>query len=139
VDNAGNRTSKTDQLAGVTSNYAYDAIYQLTQVTKAAATTETYTYDPVGNHLSSLGASPYSYNVSNALTSTPSTTYAYDANGNTVSKTDAGGATAYAWDYENRLTSVTLPGTAGTVLFKYDTFGRRIYKSSSSGRVAQAQ
>lgn len=31
------------------------------------------------------------------------------------------------------MTSVTLPGTGGTVSFKYDTFGRRIYKSSSSG------
>jgi len=51
VDNAGNRTSKTDQLANVTSNYTYDPIYELTQVTQAA-TTESYTYDPVGNRLS---------------------------------------------------------------------------------------
>src|SRR5207245_10856563 len=41
--------------------------------------------------------------------------------------------TTYAWDYENRMTSVTLPGSGGTVTFKYDPFGRRIYKSSSSG------
>ncbi len=27
---------------------------------------------------------------------------------------------------------MTLPGTSGTVAFKYDPFGRRIYKSSSS-------
>jgi RHS repeat-associated protein len=40
--------------------------------------------------------------------------------------------TTFAWDYENRLTSVTLPGSGGTVSFKYDPFGRRIYKSSSS-------
>jgi RHS repeat-associated protein len=30
------------------------------------------------------------------------------------------------------MTSVTLPGSGGTVSFKYDPFGRRIYKSSSS-------
>jgi YD repeat-containing protein len=41
--------------------------------------------------------------------------------------------TQYVWDYENRPTSVTLPGSGGTVSFKYDPFGRRIYKSSSSG------
>jgi len=41
--------------------------------------------------------------------------------------------TSFAWDFENRLTSVTLPGSGGTVSFKYDPFGRRIYKSSSSG------
>src|SRR5207253_5300819 len=86
VDNAGNRTSKTDQLAGVTSNYTYDPIYELTQVTQAATTTESYTYDPVGNRLSSLGVSPYSVNTSNELTSTPSTTYTYDSNGNTLTK-----------------------------------------------------
>ena len=41
--------------------------------------------------------------------------------------------TTYAWDFENWLTRVTLPGTGGTVSLKYDPFGRRIYKSSSSG------
>src|SRR4030088_1668906 len=33
-------------------------------------------------------------------------------------------ATSYTWDFENRLTSVILPGTGGTVSFKYDPFGR---------------
>jgi RHS repeat-associated protein len=50
---------------------------------------------------------------------------AIDANGNTLS--DASGK-SYSWDFENRLTSVVVPGT-GTVAFKYDPFGRRIYKS----------
>ncbi len=68
------------------------------------------TYDPVGNRLSSLGVSPYNYNVSNALTSKPGVTYTYDNNGNTLTKTDGSGTTTYAWDFENRLTSVTLPG-----------------------------
>ena len=54
--------------------------------------------------------------------------YAYDANGNTLS--DASGK-SYTWDFENRLTQVVVPGT-GTVAFKYDPFGRRIYKSSPS-------
>ncbi|MGC0776957.1 MAG: RHS repeat-associated core domain-containing protein [Candidatus Acidiferrum sp.] len=56
-----------------------------------------------------------------------------DANGNTLTKTDSTGITAYTWDFENRLTSVILPGSGGTVTFKYDPFGRRIYKSSSVG------
>jgi len=59
--------------------------------------------------------------------------YTYDSNGNTLTKTDSTGTTSYAWDFENRLTSVTLPGSGGTVSFKYDPFGRRIYKSSPSG------
>src|SRR5262249_33122936 len=54
-------------------------------------------------------------------------------NGNTQTKVDSTGTTNYTWDYENRLTSVMLPGSGGTVSFKYDPFGRRIYKSSSAG------
>jgi len=133
VDNAGNRRSKTDQLAAVTSNYTYDPIYELTQVTQGVNTTESYTYDPVGNRLSSLGVSPYSNNASNELTSIPGTTYTYDNNGNTLTKVVGSNTTSYTWDFENRLSSVTLPGSGGTVSFKYDPFGRRIYKSSSNG------
>jgi len=133
VDNAGNRTSRTPQPSGTASNYGYDALYELTSVTQSSTTTESYTYDPVGNRLSSLGVSPYSYNASNQLTSTPNTTYTYDSNGNSATKVDSTGTTQYFWDFENRLKSVTLPGSGGTVSFKYDPFGRRIYKSSSAG------
>jgi YD repeat-containing protein len=113
VDASGNRTSKTDQMAGVTANYSYDALYELKQVTQAANTTENYTYDPVGNRLSSLTAATMSYNSSNELTATPSTTYTYDANGNTTSKTDSTGTTNYTWDFENRLTSYSTLLTGG--------------------------
>jgi hypothetical protein len=57
---------------------------------------------------------------------------AHDANGNTQTKVVGSNTTTYAWDFENRLTSVMLPGMGGTVSFKYDPFGRRIYKSSST-------
>jgi RHS repeat-associated protein len=132
-DAAGNRTSKTNQLNNVTEGYTYDPLYQLTQVAQGATTTESYSYDAVGNRLSSLGVSPYAYNPSNQLNSTPAARYAYDNNGNTVSKTDTGGTTQYTWDFENRLAQVVLPGTGGTVGFKYDPFGRRIQKSSALG------
>src|ERR1700728_4407446 len=53
---------------------------------------------------------------------------AYDANGNTLS--DASGK-SYTWDFENRLMQAVVPGTnGGTTTFKYDPFGRRIYKQS---------
>ena len=56
-----------------------------------------------------------------------------DSSGNTITSVTGTNTTTYAWDFENRLSSVTLPGTGGTVSFKYDPSGRRIYKSSSSG------
>lgn len=133
VDAAGNRTSKGDLQAGVTSNYTYDAIYELTKTMQGASTTEMYSFDPVGNRTSSLGVSSYTTNIANELTATSNATYTYDSNGNTLTKTDGTGTTTYAWDFENRLTSVALPGSGGTVSFKYDPFGRRIYKNSTSG------
>jgi len=133
VDPAGNRTAKTDMYANVTSNYAYDPLYELTQVTQATNTTESYSYDSVGNRLSSLGVSPYSVNSSNELTSTPSATYTYDNNGNTLTKVTSAGPTTYGWDYENRLTSLTLPGTGGTLAFKYDALGDRVQKVFTQG------
>ena len=132
VDNAGNRTAKTDQRLAVTSNYTYDAIYELTKVMQGTNTTENYTFDSVGNRLTDLSGS-YSNNSSNEMTASPSATYTYDSNGNTLTKVVGSNTTSFAWDYENRLSSVTLPGSGGTVSFKYDPFGRRIYKSSSNG------
>jgi RHS repeat-associated protein len=131
-DNAGNRTAKTNYLNSVTENYIYDPLYQLTQVTQGTTTPESYSYDAVGNRLSSLGMSPYTYNSSNELTSTPAATFTYDGNGNTLTKADSSGTTTYNWDFENRLASVALPNSGGTVAFKYDPRGRRIQKSSST-------
>src|SRR5205823_13637211 len=74
-----------------------------------------------------------SYNSSSQLTSDSAAAYTYDNNGNTLTKTASNGTTTYNWDFENRLTSVVLPGSGGTVTFKYDPFGRRIQKSSASG------
>jgi len=97
----------------VATSYAYDSIYQLLSATQGATTTESYVYDPVGNRTASLGVSSYSTNSSNELTAMTGATFTYDSNGNTLTKTDSTGTTTYAWDYENRLTSVTLAGWPG--------------------------
>jgi YD repeat-containing protein len=82
-DDAGNRQTRTDQRTGTSLAYGYDNIHQLLSAMQGATTTESYTYDIVGNRLSSLGVSPYTYNSSNELTSLPTGSYTYDTNGNT--------------------------------------------------------
>ena len=129
-DLAGNRTSKTNQLNSTVSNYGYDNIYQLTGVTQGATNTEAYTFDPVGNRLSSLAAPSYTINNSNEVTAAGSSSYTYDNNGNTLTKTDGTGTTTFTWDFENHLTSVHPPSQT-TVTFKYDPFGKRIQKGGS--------
>ncbi len=99
---------------------------------QANNTTESYSYDPVGNRTASLGVSSYTTNASNEMTANSNASYTYDSNGNTLTKTVGSNTTSYTWDFENRLTSVTLPGSGGTVTFSYDPFGRRIEKSSSA-------
>ena len=132
-DAAGNRTAKSALPANATYTYSYDPIYELTQAlqTSTGKATEKYTYDPVGNRLSQPGV-PYTYNSSNEMLTREGVPYTYDANGSTLSKTNGSGTTSYTWDYENRLTSLTVPGT-GTVSFAYDPFGRRIENVSPSG------
>ncbi|NUN23999.1 MAG: RHS repeat protein [Candidatus Jettenia caeni] len=103
IDAAGNRTSRIPLPSSATTNYAYDNLYQLVTATQNASTVESYSYDGVGNRLSSIGLSSYIYNSSNELTSTPDTIYAYDNNGNLLSESNANGtASNYVWDQENR-------------------------------------
>ncbi len=54
----------------MTSNYTYDQIYELTQAMQGTSTTESYSYDPVGNRTSSLGIPSYTVNSSNELAAT---------------------------------------------------------------------
>ena len=85
-DPAGNRTAKTNDLNAITSSYTYDPLYELTQVTQGASTTETYSYDFVGNRLSSSGVPTYNYNlVERVDIEFVRQGYTYDANGNTLS------------------------------------------------------
>ena len=143
-DAAGNRTSKTavqesnGNPVSVLSQYSYDNIYELTQAVVNGSAAEGYTYDAVGNRQTSVGPTTYNYNSSNELTSDSTATFTYDGNGNTTSKTTSAGTTNYSWDFENRLTQVTLPGQGGIVYFKYDPFGRRVYKSSTAGTTIYA-
>jgi len=130
-DSAGNRTSRTAMPVNLTTNYSYDPAYQLLTAKQGATTKESYTYDAVGNRTYQPGA-PYTYNSSNEMLTREGVPYSYDSNGNVLSKTNGSGTTSYAWDFENRLSSVTLPG-GGVVSFQYDPLGRRIRKVSPAG------
>jgi RHS repeat-associated protein len=114
---------------GTTDPCLYDALYRLTSKTYPDQTSVEYAYDLAGKvQQVSDPTGTYNYNTSNELTSNSNGSYSYDANGNTLGD----GSKTYTWDFENRLTSVTVPGT-GTTTFRYDPFGRRIQKSGPLG------
>jgi YD repeat-containing protein len=113
-------------------NYTYDSPNRLTAATHPNQTNESYTFDDVGNRTASHQGSSYSYQAFNRLVTANSDTYAYNANGNLVSKTDASGSWSYTWDYENRLKQASKSGGV-TVTFAYDALGRRVQNTSSAG------
>ena len=73
-DKAENRKTRTDKRLNSTLTYAYDNIYQLQTAKQGSTTKESYTYDIVGNRLTSqIGTQPvttYMPNTSNELMST---------------------------------------------------------------------
>ncbi|MBI3119385.1 MAG: RHS repeat protein, partial [Candidatus Hydrogenedentes bacterium] len=71
-----------------------------------------------------------------ALPLTPvSTLFAYDGNGNMISRIDGNGATTtFAYDALNRLTSINYPGGASPdVTFTYDVNGNRTSMTDATG------
>jgi RHS repeat-associated protein len=127
-DKVGNRTSMTD-LSG-THTYGYDQLYRLISAThpQPANPAELYTFDPVGNRLSSAQHPSWSYDANNRLLSFNGKSFAYDNNGNMISRTDQAGTTTNQYDTENRLVGINKPD--GTVVaYRYDPFGKRIEKN----------
>jgi len=129
-DNA-NRISQMTDIGGAHA-YSYDSIDRLTSATYPGTTSESYTYDAVGNRTASHISASYTYQPFNKVTNAGGVTFTYDNNGNLLTKVSGTDTTQYAWDFENRLTQVTLPN--GTVVnYKYDALGRRIQRTTSAG------
>jgi len=109
-------------------SYGYDDVYRLETVQRGTPASEAYTYDAVGNRLSSLAfPSPqWAYSDRNALGSYGGVSLVYDANGNLISKSQSSPADAwtYEWDVENRLKRVT-HNSGEVATYNYDPLGRR--------------
>jgi large repetitive protein len=126
-DNVGNRASAT-RLGQPAISYGYDLIYQLT-----SAGASSYSYDKVGNRLSApTGVATYNY--SNQILTRDLWSYTHDNNGNRIQADLSGDPTAKntdEWDYENRLMAIRDANGNLIASYKYDPFGKRIYRQST--------
>src|SRR5687768_8023921 len=93
-------------------------------------TNESYSYDAVGNRISSHLSATYTINPFNRLAATASSTMSYDSNGNMTGKTVGSVNWTYGWDFENRMTSAS--DGVGTVAYAYDALGRRVKRTKGT-------
>ena len=110
-------------------SYTYDLLGQVTGVTGGAAD-ESYTYDGVGNRLTSAHSTAHSYDAADQLLEDDTYTYTYDVRGNIQSRTAKadGAVTQYTYDRLNRLSKIDFAdGT--NAFYSYDALDRRIEKN----------
>jgi len=146
-DSNGNRLSQIETNAGRTeeTKYTYDTVNRLETVSYPDRTVA-YEYDQAGNRTRELttGAETsdetFHYDAINRLaritdtvTGAELTRYAYDANGNTISKTAGGVTTNFLFDIRDQLGEVQ-QGTNILGRYGYDYDGRRILKIGADGR-----
>ena len=130
----GNITTKTTEHGSYT--YTYDELYRLTDAVNPIVTDETYTYDNLGNRLTSAAvAGNWAYNLNNELSSYGGTTLTYDDNGNITNKAIGAVDTSYIYDVGDRMTEVKDDSGVPIIAYYYDPFGRRLWKNDGNGRI----
>ena len=115
--------SSVQTLAG-TTNYGYNTVGQLTRVSLPGGRTITYQYDGLGKRVSSTDNSTvtsYSTNALDQYTTVGTTTFAYDAAGNLIAKTNSSGTTTYGYDEQGRL--ISIQSLSDLISYEYDSLG----------------
>ncbi len=116
--------------------YGYDKAYRLKSAINPTLDNEAYTYDKVGNRLTSASTTGnWTYDNSDQLLSTPSDTYEYTANGNTKKITPSDTtqkASEYIYNARDRLAEVKKDNVS-LQKNRYDFQQRRIVKTTAGG------
>jgi RHS repeat-associated protein len=134
-DDRGNLISLCDA-NGNTTTYDYGSLFGMTQVSYPDLTTETFTYDAVGNMLQrtdATGTVTFVYNavyqlVEAVYPDSSSVSFEYDPNGNRILMEDSEGTTRYVYDVMNHCVSETrtIEGESYTVNYTFDAASRLV-------------
>jgi RHS repeat-associated protein len=116
LDDVGNRTQVVTPEG--TESYTYDDLYRLTGVTYPDSTSESFSYDAVGNR-TATAVLAYTYDDADQMLTAGSTSFDYDNNGNQVER----GSDTLSYDHENRVVSGMFGSTS--VSMAYDGDGLR--------------
>ncbi|NOT47226.1 MAG: RHS repeat-associated core domain-containing protein [Acidobacteria bacterium] len=132
--NSSNQISQITDLTQ-TRMFGYDNVDRLQSANSTlSGANETYAFDDVGNRTSSHLSATYGYQSGkfNQMASTATATMNYDANGNTIQKSEGSNFWRYTWDYENRLVKAST--RKQNVRYKYDALGRRVERNFDYGK-----
>jgi large repetitive protein len=129
----GNITAKNTEHGNYA--YGYDDLYRMTSAVNPILPGEAFTYDALGNRLTSAATTgQWDYNANNELTAYNGTAFAYDENGNLTRKTTATQIRDFIYSVDDRLVRVE-DGQGGTVAeYYYDPFGKRLWKDVAGTR-----
>ena len=145
-DDAGNRDTHIERIAGVRQEYKYlyDSLNRLIEVQNNADGTviESYAYDPFSNRRSKTNASgtvAYVYDDAQQLkeirqdttTGAVLASFSYDDNGNMLQKVEGATTLTLVYDALDRLEQADKTGL-DTETYRYDHQGRRINKTVGS-------
>jgi RHS repeat-associated protein len=115
-----------------THGFTYDYADRLLTANQTTPGNNAYAYDKLDNATTATipgsGTTNPTYNANNQLATWGAKTYAYDADGNTLS---GDGLKTYKWDAENRLIEIDYIGGTNKTVFGYDGFGRRITQAET--------
>ncbi len=133
-DQSDNITEIT--LKSGTKKYEYDNLYRLARADNINLSDEEYSYDKAGNRVSSKEIPVWKYNENNELVSCGSTVFTCDANGNLETEVKNSKKTTFVYNPQGRIKEIW-EGEAKTgrltAEYKYDPFGRRLYKKTEKG------
>jgi len=148
-DATGNILSKTTDFGLV--QYGYDSLDRLVLADYDWKADETFAYDAVGNRTADAGHPVWQYDAANPLLAygagphdpagetppeVPNFSFAYDANGSTVSKADLASCTTgqYGYSFDNRMSKVRRDGEL-VAQYSYDHMSQRVRKDLFSSGV----
>ena len=141
-DGESNLTELTNKYG--TYSFAYDELDRLQNTSYPdlyTVTSETFGYDGVHNRTAySATQNDTTTNISgsvndaNALKTYGSATYHYDKNGHLIEKVVSTGSTHFIYNEEERLVRVENNDRQVVAEYRYDPFGRRIWKEVSGVR-----
>lgn len=133
--------SAVTSLDGSRSEFGYDTLRRLVSEAHLAPggsveQSQQYTYDDVGNRLSSTDASgtttAYAYDVDDALLTAGAVSHAYDANGAQIGRTEDGATTAFGYSPRGLLSAASVPGH-GTTSYQYGADRARLSRTGPDG------